>query len=130
MKISHIRKSEVLAVAAVASIMIAACSSEKVASRDAVQNSSNSVVEATSAGATDLAPREMGAAQEKLAQANKALADKDYKAARSLADEAQVDAKAAAAKANSIKAQQAAAAVQNDIRALREELDRADSRTE
>jgi hypothetical protein len=66
----------------------------------------------------------MNAAREKLAQANQAMASKDYKRAADLASAAQADAKLAQAKANSAKAQTAAAALQDDIRVLREELNR------
>jgi hypothetical protein len=52
------------------------------------------------------------------------MAAKDYDRARSLAEQAQVDAQLAGSKARSAKAQKAALAVQDDSRALREELDR------
>jgi hypothetical protein len=63
-------------------------------------------------------------AREKLALANKAMLDKDYKLAIELANQAQADAKLAQSKASSIKAQAAADVLQDDIRVLREELDR------
>jgi hypothetical protein len=66
----------------------------------------------------------MSAAREKLMLANKAMQSKDYKLARDLAAQAQADAKLAQGKANSAKAQAAADALQDDIRVLREELDR------
>jgi hypothetical protein len=50
---------------------------------------------------------------------------KDYKRADDLANQAQVDAKLAQSKADSAKAQLAANALQEDIRVLREELNRA-----
>jgi hypothetical protein len=79
---------------------------------------------ALSAGGVQYAPQEMNAAREKLALANKAMAAKDYKAAADFAKQAQVDAKLAQSKADSTKAQAAAAAIQDDIRVLREELER------
>jgi uncharacterized protein DUF4398 len=82
------------------------------------------VANAVDAGAPELAPVEMRTAQEKLDRANQAMAAKDYDRARSLAEQAQVDAQLAGAKARSVKAQKAALAVQDDSRALREELDR------
>jgi hypothetical protein len=110
-----------------ASCLMAACSTPgtKHESKDAVAASNNAVAEASSSGAPELAPLEMGTAQDKLARANQALAEKDYKKAKLLADEALADAQAAQTKTNSIKAQQAAAALQDDIRVLREELSRA-----
>jgi hypothetical protein len=67
---------------------------------------------------------EMRSAQDKLAQANRAMGDKDYKRATELANQAQADANLARTKANSAKAQRAADALQDDIRVLREELNR------
>ena len=64
-------------------------------------------------------------AREKMAAANKAMANKDYELASDLANQAQADAKLAQAKAASAKAQAASAALDDDIRILREELQRA-----
>jgi Domain of unknown function (DUF4398) len=82
------------------------------------------VANAVDAGGPELAPVEMRTAQEKLDRATQAMAAKDYDRARSLAEQAQVDAQLAGSKARSAKAQKAALAVQDDSRALREELDR------
>ena len=79
---------------------------------------------AASAGGAEYAPAEMLSSRQKLAQANKAMLAKDYKQALTLADQAQADAKLAQGKANSAKAQAAADALQEDIRVLREELER------
>lgn len=67
----------------------------------------------------------MNSAREKLALANKAMASKDYKVAQDLAGQAEADGKLAQSKANSAKAQAAADALQDDIRVMRQELDRA-----
>ena len=82
------------------------------------------VANAVGAGGTEFAPAEMRTAQEKLDGANKAMAAKDYERARWLAEQAQVDAQLAVAKARSAKAQKAAYALQEDSRVLREELNR------
>jgi hypothetical protein len=66
----------------------------------------------------------MMAARDKMALANKAMAAKDYKLAIDLAAQAQADATLARSKANSARAQTAADALQDDIRVLREELER------
>jgi len=63
-----------------------------------------------------------------MALANKAMADKDYKLASDYANQAQVDAKLAQSKANSAKAQTAVEALQESIRVLREELNRANNK--
>ena len=82
------------------------------------------VENAAGAGGAEFAPIEMSAAREKLALANQAMRAKDYKQAVIYATQAQADAKLAQGKANSAKAQTAADALQEDVRVLREELDR------
>ena len=100
------------------------CSSLKTPATADVAVSKAAVDNAADAGAAQFAPVEMTAARDKLALANKAMAAKDYKLARNLAAQAQADAKLAQGKANSAKAQAAADALQEDIRVLREELER------
>lgn len=82
------------------------------------------VSNAVSAGGNEFASAEMRSAQDKLDRANQAMTAKDYENAQSLAEQAQVDAQLAAAKARTAKAQKAAATVQEDSRVLRQELDR------
>ena len=82
------------------------------------------VTNATSAGGNEFASGEMRSAHDKLDRAGQAMVSEDYKNARLLAEEAEVDAQLAATKARSAKAQQAAATVQEDSRVLRNELDR------
>ena len=82
------------------------------------------VTNATSAGGNEFASGDMRAAQDKLDRAIQAMAAEDYRTARSLAEQAQVDAQLAATKARSAKAQKAAAAVQEDSQVLRKEIDR------
>jgi len=88
---------------------------------------SGAATAATSAGAADLAPAEMQSARDKLMRANQALAAKDYKAAQDLATQASADAQLAQSKANSAKATMAADELQQNIRLLREELQRANA---
>ena len=83
------------------------------------------VADAVSAGAPEYAPVALKDAQDKLDAANVAMGSRDYDAARSLAEEAEADANLAAARARSVKAQRAAAEVQESIRALQDELVRA-----
>jgi len=105
--------------------VMAACSTLKTPATADVAVSKAAVSNAADAGAAEYAPMELKLAQEKLAAANKAMLAKDYKLARDLAAQAQVDAKLAQSKANTAKATAAADAVQDDVRVLREELDRA-----
>jgi hypothetical protein len=100
------------------------CSSLKTPATADVAVSKAAVDNAAGAGGAQFAPVEMTAARDKLARANRAMATKDYKLAVDLAGQAQADAKLAQGKADSAKAQAAADALQDDIRVLREELDR------
>ncbi|MDO8449308.1 DUF4398 domain-containing protein [Rhodoferax sp.] len=106
-------------------VLTVGCSSLKTPATADVAVSKAAVENAAGAGGAEFAPVEMNSAREKLALANKAMAAKDYKLAVDLASQAQADAKLAQGKSNSAKAQTAADALQDDIRILREELDRA-----
>ena len=110
-----------------AAALLSACASQKTPATAEVAVSRAAVENAAQAGAADLAPAELLAAREKMQQASRALADKDYKLARDLAQQAEADAKLAQSKATSAKATSAANAVQDNVRVLREELDRANS---
>jgi hypothetical protein len=106
-------------------ILAAGCSSMKTPATADVAVSKAAVDNASSAGGAEYAPVEMRTAREKLALANKAMTDKDYKKADGLANEAQADAKLAQSKADTAKAQAASNALQDDIHVLREEINRA-----
>ena len=101
------------------------CSSMKTPATANVAVSKAAVENAAGAGGAEYAPIEMSAAREKMALANKAMAAKNYKLAADLALQAEADAKLANSKADSAKAQAAAGALQEDLRVLRIELDRA-----
>jgi hypothetical protein len=116
---------ELLILCCAAVVMGVGCSSLKTPATADVAVSKAAVENAAGAGGVEFAPVEMRAAREKMALANKAMGAKDYKQAIDLAGQAQADAKLAQSKANSSKAQMAADALQDDIRVLREELDRA-----
>jgi len=108
----------------VAMAITVGCSSLKTPATADVAVSNAAVDNAAGADGMEYAPAEMNSAREKMALANKALADKDYKLASNLANQAEADAKLAQSKANSAKAKTAANALQDDIRVLREELNR------
>jgi hypothetical protein len=82
------------------------------------------VAHAAEAGAAQWAPAEMRTARDKLDNAKLAMAVPDHARARSLAEEAQVDAQLAEAKAHAGKAQKAADEVREAGRVLREEMGR------
>lgn len=107
-----------------ASIFLTGCASSPPAPTEQMAVSTAAVAQAVSAGAPELAPTEMRTAREKLDRANVAMGAKDYEQARLLAEQAQVDAQLAVTKARSSKAQKAAAALQEDSRVLREEINR------
>ncbi|MFA6311663.1 MAG: DUF4398 domain-containing protein [Sterolibacterium sp.] len=111
-------------VGAAAAVLTVGCSSLKTPATANVAVSSAAVENAASAGGAEFAPVEMNSAREKMSLANKAMAGKNYKLANELATRAEADAKLAQSKANSAKAQTAANALQDDIRVLREELNR------
>ena len=110
----------VLALSACASPNRAPATADVAVSRNAVDN-------AVSAGAADLAPEEVNAARAKMMLANQALAAKDYKKASELATQAQADAQLAQSKANSAKATAASRALNDDLRVLRQEVERANT---
>jgi hypothetical protein len=105
-------------------VFTAGCSSMKVPATTSIAVSNEAVNSAGGAGGAEFAPVEMNSARQKLALSKQAMAAKDYKLANDLATQAQADAKLAQGKANSAKAQLASNALQDDIRVLREELDR------
>jgi hypothetical protein len=114
-----------LAVGAIgcAAALMAGCASappptEQIAvSKSAIDN-------ALSAGGSEYAPVEMKSAQEKLDRARRAMAKDDNEDARWLAEQAQADARLAEKKAQSAKAKKSASVMQEDIRVLRDELNR------
>ncbi len=105
-------------------LLAAGCSSMKTPATADVAVSRAAVESAAGSGAAELAPQEMSSAREKMMRANQALAAKDYPLARDLAAQAQADAKLAQSKAGSAKATTAADEINENIRVLREELDR------
>ncbi len=86
--------------------------------------SKSAIANAVSAGGSEYAPVEMKAAQEKMERANQAMQKEDYENARRLAEAAQADARLAEKKAQSAKAQKASNVIQDDVRVLRDELER------
>jgi len=107
----------------IAAAVVVGCASVP-APTEQIAVSKMAVSNATSAGGNEFASAEMRAAQDKLERAIQAMTAKDYKNARLLAEQAEVDAQLAASKARSAKAQKAAVAVQEDSRVLRKEIDR------
>src|SRR4051812_14269036 len=82
------------------------------------------VSDAVSAGGAEFAPLALRGAQDKLDRANAAMAAGANRDARRWSEEAEADARLAAATARATKAERAVAEVQSGIRALQEELAR------
>ncbi|HSU43286.1 MAG TPA: DUF4398 domain-containing protein [Casimicrobiaceae bacterium] len=82
------------------------------------------IADAVSADASQYDAADLDKARRKLARAHDEAAQGDYGVAQDLAEEAEVDARLAATRARSTKAAQAAAAVQESIRALDDEIAR------
>ena len=87
---------------------------------------SRSAVErvSSSPNVADAAPVEMQQARQKLERAQLAMNNKDYTLARRMAEEAEVDARVAEARASSARGERAMKEVQESIRALQEEINR------
>ena len=91
---------------------------------DQVALAKSAVNDAISAGAAEAAPAELATAQSKIEGMNKALLAEDNSVARRLAEQAQVDARIAAVKARSAKADKAAQEIEQSNSVLRDEINR------
>ena len=120
-----IQKQQAAYLTAGAICILAGCSSAYTPASTQMGVTSAAISNANNAGGQQYAPNDMASAQDKMLRARKAMEDKDYILADSLAKQAQADAKLAQGKADSAKAKVAADALQEDIRVLREELSRA-----
>ena len=127
-KYYYIRSNQIhrIGVTVAAAIFMAGCAStpsipapteQMAVSRAAVNN-------ASSAGGNEFAPIQLKSAMEKMDAAERAMGEKNYARARLLAEEALVDARLAETTARASKAQKAAAALHEDNRVLRQEIDR------
>lgn len=105
-------------------LFLGGCASTPPPPTEQLAFSTAAVNEARSAGAPQLAPVEMQRAREKLAHANQAMGAEEYGRALLYAEEAEVDAKLAAAKARTTKAERAVTELQATIAALQEEIQR------
>ena len=110
--------------AALALASVAACSSTPAPTEQmaVTRTTVNRVAAAPSVTAS--APAPLQQARDKLMQAEKAMAEKDYVAARRLAAEAEVDARVAETRADAVSNAATLAQVQDSIRALQEEINR------
>lgn len=122
-KFSGYQGHKALGAIALAAVVVAGCASTPPPTEQ-MAVSKFAVANAVSAGGSQYAPVEMRAAQDKMDRAHRAMTKEDYEDAGRLAKEAQADARLAEKKAESAKARKAASVTQEDIRVLREEMNR------
>ena len=120
-------KKSSLVIAISGTIGVVGCSSVQPPTAT-VSQAQLAIRQADQSKASQYAPLELRKAQEKFAQAEKAMRNEDYLKARRLAEEALVDARLAESKANSEMARRNAAELQKTIESLRAEAQRGSSR--
>jgi uncharacterized protein DUF4398 len=104
-----------IATMAVAAAVAAGCASSPFPA-EKYAASESAIAAARAAGAAELAPRELGLAQDKLALSKRFIAANDAKPARWLVEQAQVDAELAAVKALSARAVEKATIAARELR--------------
>jgi hypothetical protein len=104
------------------SLVLAGCAGNPPTEQFAVTESA--VNSAVSAGGTEFAAVEMKSAQDKLKQAELAMHDKKFDQAKTLAEQAEWDARVAERKAQAMKAEQAVKDSQKGVQELRQESQR------
>lgn len=107
---------------AAAILLMAGCASSPPPPDAQFVISRNAIQDALGAGAAQAAPLELQHAREKMVRADAAVDARDFDDARRLAEEAEVDARLAAAKARTARANLAASEIQKSIRVLRENV--------
>ena len=119
---THLRGLKMAALAIGTSFVLAGCAGNPPTEQYAVTQSA--VNSAVSAGGTEFAAVEMKSAQDKLKQAEIAMHDKKYEQARTLAEQAEWDARVAERKAPAMKAEQAVKDSRQGVQELRQESQR------
>jgi len=104
-------------------IAINGCTSAAPRPDDALVRAKTAVDQATTAGSGQYAPVDLNSAGSKLQSANEEEAKGNYKQAKYLAEESQVDAELALAKTQDAKAQEAADQVRKGNQALQDQVD-------
>jgi len=120
--VKGLRGMKLAALALGASFVLAGCAGNPPSEQYAVSQSA--VNSAVSAGGTEYSAVEMKSAQDKLKQAEIAMHDKQYDQARTLAEQAEWDARVAERKAQAMKAEQSAKDAQQGVQELRQESQR------
>lgn len=105
-----------------AAILLNGCSSAAPRPDDALIRAKTAVDQATTAGSGQYAPVDLNTAGSKLQSANEEETKGNYKQAKYLAEESQVDAELALAKTQDAKAQEAANQVRQSNQALKNQV--------
>jgi len=121
-KSSSLHGLKMAALAIGGSLVLAGCAGNPPTEQFAVTESA--VNSAVSAGGTEFAAVEMKAAQDKLKQAEIAMHDKQFDQAKTLAEQAEWDARVAERKAQAMKAEQSVKDSQKGVQELRQESQR------
>lgn len=100
------------------------CSSKMPPPTQKIALTEAAINQAEASGAVEYAPVEMRSAREKLAQARTAMNLEENKKALQLAEQAEVDAQLAEAKARTAKSQRAVTELQEGIKTLKMEIER------
>lgn len=110
--------------------LLAACSSTPAPSGEMAVAQKSVDTAAATPSVVQAAPVELQRARDKLARAQRAMTDRNYDEARRLAQEADVDATLALAKANASRSEQAAAQLKDSVRQLQGEIQRQQQQTQ
>jgi major membrane immunogen (membrane-anchored lipoprotein) len=107
-------------------LLLSGCTKEnKKLSAMQIETTSATVKQAEEAGARDFAPIELRLAEQKLEKARSALKNKEYDRALRLSQQSEVDAGLAEAKSRTAKAEKAVDELQQSIRTIQSEINRA-----
>lgn len=113
-----------VAVLVLSAVVLSGCAAAPVAPSDAMQAAQLAIARAEEARIPDYDSPDLRSARDKLTRARAAIQAEDMVGARRLAEEARVDAEAAAAKAGSARAQAVNLEMQRGIDALQQEMKR------
>ena len=113
-----------LAAATLGLTLVAGCATSSMPSAQKISQGDRAIRDAQFGNASVSAPDELKIAEEKLAQAKQAQANRDYERAIRLAEQASVDAEYARAKATLDKTKKAVDELQKKTNALREDIER------
>lgn len=123
-KLRTSRSFKLAAASVIAVLTLAACATKAPPPTEQMAVANAALAHAVGAGGAEFAPTEMAMARDKMNRANLAMASKDNDTALALAQQAQLDAQLAEAKAEAVKARKSAVALQEASRVLREEMAR------